>query len=182
MATAIIVVEMMGKPADYLKKSLEAHVDRLNHMKGVRVKSIKVNDAKELDNSQGFFSCFAEIEFKVETLKELFDIVFDYMPSSVEVLEPAHVDIDTIEATALLNNLAGRLHRYDEAARAAKLKADHLLKQVQIATKVLEDNGLAKDGKLVDNIAKKVVAGENTGAKKKAKKKVLKKKSAKKKK
>ena len=178
MVVAIIVVEMMGKPADYLKQSLEAHVEKLKTRKGVKVESIKVNDAKEMENSPGFFSCFAEVEVEVEKLKELFDIIFDYMPSSVEVVEPAKVSMGIEEATALLNNLAGRLHRYDEIAKTAKFRMDHLMKQVQIATKVLEDNKLAKDGKLVPAVAKKLVAGESTGDKKK----VSKKKKAKKKK
>jgi hypothetical protein len=73
------------------------------------------------------------------------------------------VSLGLEESTSLLNNMAGRLHRYDEVAKNAKFKIDHLLKQVQIATKVLEDNGLAKDGKLVESVAKKLAAGENTG-------------------
>jgi hypothetical protein len=183
MVVAIIVVEMMGKPADYLKQSLETHVKRLESKKGVRVESLKLNDPKEIEESKGMFTCFAEIELEVGTLKDLFDIIFDYMPASVEIVEPRTVNMGIDEANALLNNLAGRLHRYDEIAKSAKFRMDHLMKQVQIATKVLEDNKLAKDGKLVPSVAKKLVAGDHTGAKKNKKtvKKVKKKPSKKKK-
>jgi hypothetical protein len=184
MVTAIIVVEMMGKPADYLKQSLETHIGNLEKRKNVEIKRKDLNDPKEIENSGGMFSCFAEVELEVEKLKELFDIIFDYMPSSVEVVEPSSVSISLEEATALLNNLTGRLHRYDEVAKSAKFRMDHLMKQVQIATKVLEDNGLAKDGKLVPSVAKKFVAGDNTKEKKAVKKTVkkIKKKTGKKKK
>lgn len=175
MVTAIIVVEMMGKPADYLKQSLEAHVEKLKHKKGVDVKSLKIEDPREIENSGGMFSCFAEIELEVQTMKELFDIIFDYMPSSVEVVEPRNVSMGIEEATALLNNLTGRLHRYDEIAKMAKIRMDHLMRQVQIATKVLEDNGLAKEGKLLPAVAEKLAAGEST--RKKAIKESVKKKA-----
>jgi hypothetical protein len=167
MVTAIIIVEMMGKPAEHLKKALEEHANNLKSKKNVEVKSLKVNDPKDIENSNGMFSCFAEIEFEVKTLKELFDVIFDYMPSSVEIAEPKNVSMGLEEATALMNNLAGRLHRYDEVARTAKFRLDHMMQQLKIATKVMEDNGLAKDGKLVPAVAKKLMAGDSTGAKKK---------------
>jgi|APSaa5957512576_1039674.scaffolds.fasta_scaffold27014_1 hypothetical protein len=178
MVTAIMIVEMMGKPADYLKKSLDTHINNIKNRKSVEVLSSEINEPKTIEESDGFFGCFAEVEVKVETLKDLFDLVFDYMPASVEVVDPKSVSLGLEESTSLLNNMAGRLHRYDEVAKNAKFKIDHLLKQVQIATKVLEDNGLAKDGKLVDSVARKLASGENTG---KAKKKVSKKKAKKKK-
>jgi hypothetical protein len=59
--------------------------------------------------------------------------MFDFMPSSVEVIEPSKVQLESGEATELLNNLSGRLHRYDEVARVAQFKTHHLEEQLKLA-------------------------------------------------
>jgi Uri superfamily endonuclease len=73
-----------------------------------------------------------------------------------------------------MNNLTGRLHRYDEIAKGAKFKIDHLMNQIKIATAVLEKNKLAKDGKLTE-AAIKQLKGEEKSKKKTSKKKKKKK-------
>jgi len=158
---------MAGKPAEHLKVSLKNHIDQLGEGKIVTLKSSRLHDPKEMENSGGMFTCFAEVEIEVETTKNLFEVILDYMPASVEVLEPTNNNIGSEELTGLLNNLAGRLHRYDEIARMAKFKIDHLMGQVNIATKVLEKNKLAKDGKLLPSAVKQLQEKEKKPSPKK---------------
>ena len=88
----------------------------------------KSKDSKEIEP---VFTCFAEVDFETETFSRMTQVMFDFMPSSVEVIEPAKVSLESAEATELLNNLSGRLHRYDEVARVAQFKANHLEGQLK---------------------------------------------------
>jgi len=159
-----MIVEMAGRPAEHVKESLANHVGVLDKNKDIEVHSISVSEPKEIEmenvpKGSEMFTCFAEVDFEVESFSRLSEIVFDFMPSSVEVIEPSKVTLDPSEASNLLNNIAGRMHRYDEIAKIAGARLQQMNAQLQAAQEAL----MEKD-------------------KKPAKKKVGKKKSVKKKK
>jgi len=53
------------------------------------------------------------------------------MPSSVEVVDPGEIRLDTASATNLMNRLTGRLHRYDEIAKIVKMQNEQLVRKIQ---------------------------------------------------
>lgn len=138
MVVAIIIVEMMGKPDKFVRESLEKHIKSLDSYTEVEIRSAKISDPKEVEVPEDqekpkdpMFTCFAEIEFEVPTFERLTSVVFDFMPSSVEVVEPITFDLDATEVTDLLNNLSGRLHRYDDVAKLAHARIGYLESQLK---------------------------------------------------
>jgi len=127
---AIMIVEVAGRPAEYVKEGLETHTARLNQMPDVEVISKTLSEPKKIEHQEEAYVCFAEIEFSVPTFQRLMDLVFDFMPSSIEILEPGRIEMDSQEATMFVNNLAGRLHRYDEIAKIAQFKIKQLSEQL----------------------------------------------------
>tara|TARA_Y100000310_G_C20665841_1_gene807418 strand:+ start:1630 stop:2091 length:462 start_codon:yes stop_codon:yes gene_type:complete len=132
-----MIVEMAGRPANHVKESLSKHVGVLDKLGDLTVHKTTVSEPKEMEKSKDskeiepVFTCFAEVDFETETFSRMTQVMFDFMPSSVEVIEPAKVSLESAEATELLNNLSGRLHRYDEVARVAQFKANHLEGQLK---------------------------------------------------
>lgn len=122
---AIMIIEVAGRPAEFVKQGLETHVSKLDHIKDVEIITKKVSEPKKLEDQEAYV-CFSEIEFKISTFSRLLDLIFDFMPSSIEIVHPGRISLDSQEATGFINNLAGRLHRYDELAKIAQFK----LKQV----------------------------------------------------
>lgn len=114
-----MIVEIAGHPPKHISETLEKHIGALNAFKDIKVHSIKMSEPKELEEQKGIFTCFAEVDFETENLSRLCDTMFDFMPSSVEVLEPPRVSFTSQEASSLLNNISGRMHCYDEIARIA---------------------------------------------------------------
>jgi len=151
-----MIVEMAGRPAAHVKESLENHVGVLDKNKDIEVHSISVSKPKEIEMenvSKGneMFTCFAEVDFEVENFSRLSEIIFDFMPSSVEVIEPAKVTLDTGEASNLLNNIAGRMHRYDEIAKIAGVRLQQMNAELQAAQEAL----IGKDKKPKKKVRKK---------------------------
>jgi len=181
MVRAIMIVEVAGQPPEHVKEHLEKHIGVLNDVNDLTVHSIKVSEPKEIEgkDGKGLFTCFAEADFESKSFARLSETMFDFMPSSVEVVEPSRVEMDAPAATDLLNNISGRLHRYDQIAMIAQGKIRHLTEQLQITHKILVDNGILelKDGNLVPT-GKGVSASKPE--KKKGEKNVVKKKSSKK--
>jgi len=158
-----MIVEMAGRPAEHVKEMLANHVGVLDKNKDIEVHSINVSEPKEIEmenvpKGSEMFTCFAEVDFEVESFARLSEVVFDFMPSSVEVLE-GKVSLDSSEASNLLNNIAGRMHRYDEIAKIAGARLQQMNAQLQAAQEAL----IEKDKKPV----KKKVKKKSVGKKKK---------------
>ena len=171
-----MIVEMAGRPAEHLTTTLENHIKILNDVNDITVHSIKVSEPKVIEQEGAtpdseMFTAFAEADFECENFSRLSETMFDFMPSSVEVVEPAKVVMDANEATGLLNNISGRLHRYDEIMKIAGNKIYKMEAMLQGAQKALMD----KDAELVKLKGKpKKVVKKKTPVKNK--KKVVKKK------
>ena len=45
-------------------------------------------------------------------MKNVLEVCFDYMPSTLEILEPAGIEQDTAELAALFNDLLARMHQF----------------------------------------------------------------------
>lgn len=184
-----MIVEMAGRPAAHLTQALEKHIGILNQVKDITVHSIKVSEPREIKvdpandkaTPEGMFTAFAEADFESESFSRLSETMFDFMPSSVEVIEPGKVSLDMNEATGLLNNISGRMHRYDEIAKIAGAKMQHMNGQLEIAQKIINERD-AEVLKLREGVKKKPAKKKTkkaAGVKKTTKKKAAKKKAKK---
>ncbi|NPE27019.1 hypothetical protein HNV12_03390 [Methanococcoides sp. SA1] len=147
MVRAIMIIEMAGRPAAHLTEAIEKHVGILHKVNDIEVHEIKVSKPREIkvDEMNGkkgeekMFSAFAECDFESPSFARLSETMFDFMPSSVEVIEPANVKMEMSEATDLLNNISGRMHRYDEIAKIAGERLRQAGVSVESLKKVLAE-------------------------------------------
>jgi hypothetical protein len=158
MVRSIMIVEMAGRPAEHLSTALEKHIGILRDVDDIEVHSIKLSEPKEIETESKvlgdkMWTAFAEADFECESFARLSETMFDFMPSSVEVIEPSKVTLSMKDATDLLNNISGRMHRYDEVAKIAGARMQQMTAQLQGAQKVLMD----KDAEIV-KLQKKPVA------------------------
>lgn len=129
--TALMIVEVMGRPPEYLKEALDKHISQLNNRKDVKLVSSKISDTKKIDEEKDLYSSFAEVEVRVLGLGKLLDLVFEFMPSSIEIVDPENLELNCQEATMFLNDLSGRLHKYDDVAKLAQMKIYQLSQALQ---------------------------------------------------
>ena len=136
--TAIMIVEIAGRPADHVKSALESHVGQLKQIKWIDVHSIEISEPAKVEDKD-FFTCFAEVEFTTESFGRLTEIIYDFMPSSIEIVEPATIEFDAQEATEFANNLSGRLHRFDEIVKITQAQAQQILFRMKEAEQKLSE-------------------------------------------
>lgn len=110
MIKALMVIEIMGSPKEHIEELMKSIVDNLKKEKDVKVNKETMNDAAQV---KGFYSTFTEMEIEVNDISKLVDLSFDYMPSSIEILEPEKTEVDMAYMTAFINDLLARLHKYD---------------------------------------------------------------------
>ena len=104
------------------------------------------------------FTCFAEADFEAKSFARLSETMFDFMPSSVEVIEPVKVTLSMGEATDLLNNISGRMHRYDELAKVAGIRLKQMAaRETELVAEIekLKKGKVEKKKKVVKKKGKK---------------------------
>ncbi len=126
MMMARAIVEIAGKPKDYIEKAMKLVMERLKSEKGIKTLKIKVHEAKE---NSGVFNTFADIELEFKDFDALLLFCFEYMPSSIEFTDPEEITMDMLTLTGIFNDLVARLHQ-----------TDMKLKNVNAANIILERN------------------------------------------
>ncbi|MDO8516793.1 MAG: hypothetical protein Q7S33_01590 [Nanoarchaeota archaeon] len=167
---AIIILEALGRPPEYIHEFLTNHVEQLKNAKGVQVLSQTVHEPKKLENQEEeAHTCFAEIDLRVENLYKMMEIIFDYMPSSIEIIEPDELNLNLSEVNGFLNDLSGRLHKYDEIVKIMQLQSNQLSAKLQIMEKQFLNNALVASANATQIEQKAEVKEEKPVKKKKGK-------------
>jgi len=124
-----ITEEVLGSPQEHVDKTLNNVIDNLKEKKGIKVLTVKPKAAEKMENTM--FSAYAEVEFETDSMKTVMEICFDFMPSSIEILEPAGVTIDSNEFTEMLNDLLTKQHKYSFVLNKIKTENIYLMKKLK---------------------------------------------------
>lgn len=148
---AIIIIEILGRPADYVKESIEKAVETIGREKGVEIVKKEIHPAKEIEGQKDVFSTFAEIELLTENYKRLVEIVFTYFPVSIEIIEPQELRWKREDASLFLNDLISRIHKYDTIAKTIILQNAALKNQLKELQKLQPPVTPSKEPEKADN-------------------------------
>lgn len=157
---AVIMLEMLGKPKDYLLASFESIIDRLSKEKGIKIIKKSINEPRPVENSKELLTTFSELEVEFESVESFLGIIFAYMPSHVEIVSPEKIVLTDAHLNDISNALLQRLHNYDAVVKKTladretlllKLKevAPNLFRQTPVAQKTEEKpkEGVSKSRK-----------------------------------
>ncbi len=119
---AAIIFEILGKPPEHLVEALEEIIKQIGEEKGVNIKEKKINEPHEFEKEKGIYTTFAEIIAEFDELMGLIIILFKYMPAHIQIISPDKVNLKGNEMNDIFNEIARRLHAYDEVARVIQLE------------------------------------------------------------
>src|SRR3989344_4990381 len=108
-----LIIEIMGRPAEHIKEALNTLVVRLGSEKGVNVLEKTYHEPMLIKESNDLFTAFAEVTAELETIENYLGILFAYMPSHIEIINPSKVTFPNYDLTELGNKIVQRLHEYD---------------------------------------------------------------------
>ncbi|MGM5484544.1 MAG: hypothetical protein ACQEP1_01600 [Nanobdellota archaeon] len=114
------VLEVVGKPKEHIHKAIKDHVENIKQDKEIEVEDSHIEEPTEQED---MYSTFAEVKAWFKDMSKVINFCFDYMPSSIEILEPDKKTINMNVMTDLLTDLQGRLHHVDMLAK--KLHQDN---------------------------------------------------------
>jgi hypothetical protein len=102
-----IVVEVVGAPKEHVEEAVKLVVDRVHHQKDLDVVSESTFAAEEKGK---LFSTFSEMEIWFKDTDVLTRFLFDFTPSSVEVMQPSTVPLTAHHFSGFLNDFLLKMH------------------------------------------------------------------------
>jgi len=136
---ALFIFEILGRPAEHIRITLEQLIDRFDENKGIKVTKRKVHEPhpvdkekiKDIKAEKEIFSTFAEVEMEIDNLSLLFAVILNTLPSNVEILEPRDIRMKSFDLSSILTDLSVKLHKYDEVAKGMALEKSQLINVIK---------------------------------------------------
>ncbi|MFH1063978.1 MAG: hypothetical protein V1729_02780 [Candidatus Woesearchaeota archaeon] len=129
---ARIIIEILGAPKDYVEEAAQLVVDRIAKTDKIELVSESTYEAEPKGK---LFSTFSEVEVWFETLDELSKFIFDFTPSSVEIIQPSEKLFKARFLSGFFNDFLLKMHDLglklkDEVAKShlAEKNADVLVR------------------------------------------------------
>lgn len=135
---ALMILEIIGKPQNYLVETLDKIIKLMENEPGLVIKNKSIKEPKKIEENSGvakptkegvkieehndFYVSFAEIEVEVDTLMNFLSLMFKYMPAHVEIFDPSNFTFTNLDLKEIVNDLIRRLHSYDEVARVLQVE------------------------------------------------------------
>ncbi|MBU0461824.1 MAG: hypothetical protein KJ574_04520 [Nanoarchaeota archaeon] len=150
-----VILEVAGSPKDHVEKAMMLLVDKLEEKDYIsELVSEEVLEAKEHEKYKNLFTAIAELELWIKKPEDLIDLAFDFMPASIELVEPEKPQITNKVFTAFLNELMANLHKSDMTVKNLSAQKQVLERNANILLRNFIVNALKTGPKPLDEIAK----------------------------
>ncbi len=107
-----VIIEVLGKPKEHVEGTLREFVDLIK--KNVHIFTVVSEEFSEaVEQEKILFSAYAELEMWVKNITKLIGFCYDFMPSSVEIIEPESIRMTNVQLSGMFNDLQARLHDLD---------------------------------------------------------------------
>lgn len=136
----LVIYEILGKPPEHIKESLGDLIEQIGKNSGVNIISKKIHEPHPVEKEKleklnqeecELFSSFAEVELEADGLNLVFSLVFNTLPSNIEVLEPAELRLKNFDLTQALAQLSIKLHQFDEVAKTLSLERSQMINVIK---------------------------------------------------
>lgn len=124
---AKMIFEIAGKPQAHVEKTMKGIADKFEK-ENLKLIQMTIHRANEV--GEGIYSSFTETDFLVSRISYLFGFLVDYMPSSIEIIEPDNLTETTANISDVLNDMMQKFHQYDNAFKSLYVKNVNLQNQL----------------------------------------------------
>jgi len=156
---AKIIIELMGSPKEHIEKTMKLVMDKLDKEEKVKILSFETHEPTEVkiqENLPALWSSFSDVDISLEGLDALIQLMFFYMPSSIEIYEPEKIEFDLGEINNFLNDISARLHQYDMTIKSLNAQQELMRKEFEKVT------GQVPTENVLDNNTKKKLKKKNS--------------------
>lgn len=133
--TARFIIEIAGKPQENVQKALEKFKQEFESEKDrFKVNECILEQAEFSEESQ-LYTGFLEVDAKFKDVSSILNFVADYTPTSIEIEDPASLELDNNEFAGVLNDVSSMLLKANVDRHKLRFQVNYLQKQLQAKTK-----------------------------------------------
>ncbi len=112
------IIEIAGAPEEHVKETMNKVVNLIKENKDLDLKTQDIAEPKEnefsnpsnKDQKVKIWSTLGEFEIEFKDFDALTNFCFEFMPSSIEIIEPLDLKISANDMNNTLNDILARLH------------------------------------------------------------------------
>jgi hypothetical protein len=125
-----MVFEILGRPKDNVENAMKSVIGQMSSDKGVKLIEKKIHEAVPLEKSD-LFTTFSEVFLEFDSIENLLQIVFKYMPSNIEIIKPEKIILKNNEFNSIVNTLTQKMHKYDAIVKNTLMQRDMLARKLK---------------------------------------------------
>ena len=163
------IVEVVGKPKEHVEKALNLVIEKAQEIEGLKIEKKEIAEVKSLKDEQlskteqkiqqaagELFKSFAEIEFRADNLDVIASFCFEFLPSSLEIIEPEIMKINTHYISNLMNDILSKIHNADMAVKKLNFENAALTKNAKLLLRNMIMVSLKLKEQNLDELSKSV--------------------------
>src|SRR3989344_9573991 len=104
--TVRAVIEVLGRPESHVTEVIIKVIEKLKLDEGITVIKSEISAPEVIKES--FFASYAEVEVKILNFSKLLNFCYDYLPTTIEILDSEKI---VMSARELSNGLNDSLYR-----------------------------------------------------------------------
>jgi hypothetical protein len=146
---ARIIIEVLGAPKSYVEEAIGLVVDRVHATKDIYVVSESTFEAEEKGQ---LFSTFSELEIWFGNMDTLSNFLFEFTPSSIEVMQPSKIQLDARFVSGFFNDFLLKMHELGLKLKDTAAKTQLLQKNADALVRNFMNFVLSQGPKSVDEV------------------------------
>ncbi len=160
---ANLILEILGRPKEHVLEALNELVKKLGSEKGTRIIEKKNHEPILVQDSKDLFTSFSEILAEFDSLDNYFGIIFAYMPSNIEIINPERLVLNNSDLNQLANKLVQRLHNYDAITKKSLYENEILVKKLKEINSTNPGKHIKEEKPKLERQSKKKKSSKNSG-------------------
>jgi len=155
---AKVILEIAGYPEEHVDKTIRLVIDRIKEEDNLVLEENEIFPTEKKDET---FMTFSELTISFKKIVDIYEFCFNYMPSSIDILEPEDLlSIKPSEFNDSINDLLYTIHQHDMLLKNsnANLKSSNNNMTKLLSNMVLY---LKKEGKNLAQISEIIGVGED---------------------
>ena len=109
--TVRAAIEVLGYPESHIDEVIKKIIEKLKTEDGIKLIKEEIHQAEKV--KEEFFVSFVDVEIKINDFNKLLNFCYDYLPSSLEILDAEKITIPIREFSSALNEMIAKLHKYN---------------------------------------------------------------------
>lgn len=157
-----VVLEMAGAPKKHIDDAMSLLLDKLEKKEYIaELVSEEALEAEEHEKHKGLFTTIAEVELWIKKIEDIAQLAFEFMPASIEVIEPEYPSVSNKDLTIMMNGMLAKLHSGEMFVKNIGAKQQTLERNANMLLRNFIVNELKQGERSLGDLAKATGLTEN---------------------